>query len=195
MQYSVGVLGASGNVGREMLSILAERDFPVKDIYALASSRSAGSQVSFGDKDLDVLDAEKFDFSKIDFLFSSPGGGPASKLAPLAAQAGAVVIDNSSHFRMDPDVPLVVPEVNSDALKNFAKRNIIANPNCSTIQMVVALKPLHDVAQIKRIVVSTYQSVSGGAKPRWTSFLTKPEASMLMMLRSAKFLPSKLPLT
>ncbi len=164
MVYSVAVLGASGNVGREMLAILAERKFPVGDVYALASNRSAGNKISFGDVDLTIIDAETFDFRKIDFLFSSPGGGPASRLAPKAAAAGAVVIDNSSYFRMDPDIPLVVPEVNSEALKNFTTRNIIANPNCSTIQMVMALKPLHDVAKIKRVVVSTYQSVSGAGK-------------------------------
>lgn len=164
MSYKVAVVGASGNVGREMLSILAERNFPVKEVLALASNRSAGKQVSFGDEDLTIQDLAKYDFKGTDFVFSSPGAKVSADFAPKAAAAGAIVIDNTSHFRMEPDIPLVVPEVNPQALKNYTKRNIIANPNCSTIQMLVALKPLHDVAKIKRIVVSTYQSVSGAGK-------------------------------
>ncbi len=164
MSYKVAVVGASGNVGREMLQILHERNFPVSEVVALASSRSAGKEVSFGDQDLKIQDLAKFDFKGTDFVFSSPGGAVSAEFAPKAAAAGAIVIDNTSHFRMDEDVPLVVPEVNPDALKDYAARNIIANPNCSTIQMLVALKPLHDAAKIKRIVVSTYQSVSGAGK-------------------------------
>lgn len=164
MGYKVAVVGASGNVGREMLNILQERNFPVSDVIALASHRSAGGQVSFGDKDLTIQDLAKFDFKGVDIVLSSPGAKVSAEFAPIAAKAGAVVIDNTSHFRMDEDVPLVVPEVNPQDIEWHTKKNIIANPNCSTIQMVVALKPLHDVAKIKRVVVSTYQSVSGGGK-------------------------------
>lgn len=164
MTYKVAVVGATGNVGHEMLTILSERGFPVSEVVALASSRSVGKEVSFGDDDLKVQDLAKYDFKGTDFVFSSPGAKVSAEYSPIAAKAGAIVIDNTSHFRMDSDIPLVVPEVNPEALKDFAKRNIIANPNCSTIQMVVALKPLHDVAKIKRVVVSTYQSVSGAGK-------------------------------
>jgi aspartate-semialdehyde dehydrogenase len=162
MSYKVAVVGATGNVGREMLKTLSEREFPVSEIYAIASARSAGKEVSFGeDKVLKVHALDDFDFKKVDIVLMSAGGKIAEQAAPRAAAAGAVVIDNSSQFRMDPDVPLVVPEVNPEALDGYKKKNIIANPNCSTIQMVVALKPLHDLALIRRIVVSTYQSVSG----------------------------------
>lgn len=164
MSYKVAVVGASGNVGREMLEILHERNFPVSEVVALASSRSAGNQVSFGDDDLTIQDLAKYDFKGTDFVFSSPGASVSAEYSPKAGKAGAVVVDNTSHFRMDPDVPLVVPEVNAHALKDYNKKNIIANPNCSTIQMLVALKPLHDAANIKRVVVSTYQSVSGAGK-------------------------------
>ena len=164
MGYKVAVVGASGNVGREMLNILHERNFPVSEVVALASHRSAGTPVSFGDKDLTIQDLAKYDFTGTDIVLSSPGAKVSAEFAPIAAKAGAVVIDNTSHFRMDPDVPLIVPEVNPDALADYTKKNIVANPNCSTIQMLVALKPLHDVAKIKRVVVSTYQSVSGGGK-------------------------------
>ncbi len=164
MKYNVAVVGASGNVGREMLQILADRDFPVGEVYALSSARSAGGEVSFGDQDIKLQDLAKFDFSQTDIVLSSAGGSVSAEFAPRAAAAGAVVIDNTSHFRMDPDVPLVVPEVNPQAIAGYTKKNIIANPNCSTIQMVVALKPLHDAAKIKRVVVSTYQSVSGAGK-------------------------------
>jgi len=164
MSYKVAVVGATGNVGREMLNILHERNFPVSEVVALASSRSVGTEVSFGDEDLKVQELAKYDFKGTDFVFSSPGAKVSAEFAPIAAKAGAIVIDNTSHFRMEPDIPLVVPEVNPQALKNYKKRNIIANPNCSTIQMLVALKPLHDAAKIKRVVVSTYQSVSGGGK-------------------------------
>ncbi len=164
MGYKVAIMGATGNVGRELLNILHEREFPVDDVVALASSRSVGKEVSFGDNDIKVQDLANFDFKGVDIVLSSPGGVVSAKYSPVAAQAGAVVIDNTSHFRMDPDIPLIVPEVNPEAIKEHSKRNIIANPNCSTIQMVVALKPLHDAAKIKRVVVSTYQSVSGSGK-------------------------------
>jgi aspartate-semialdehyde dehydrogenase len=165
MGYRVAVVGATGNVGNEMLQILAERKFPVDEIVALASERSTGKEVSFGDeRTLKVQDLAEFDFRGFDIALFSPGAKVSEKHAPRAAAAGCVVIDNTSHFRMDPDVPLVVPEVNRGALAGFHKKNIVANPNCSTIQMVVALKPLHDIARIKRVVVSTYQSVSGGGR-------------------------------
>jgi aspartate-semialdehyde dehydrogenase len=164
MGYKVAVVGATGNVGHEMLAILAERDFPADDVIALASDRSVGVEVSYGDETLKVQALSSFDFKGTHIVLSSPGAKISAEFAPKAAKAGAVVIDNTSHFRMDPDVPLVVPEVNPQALKEFGKRNIVANPNCSTIQMVVALKPLHDLATIKRVVVSTYQSVSGAGK-------------------------------
>ena len=165
MGYKVAVIGATGNVGREMLQTLADREFPADDVIALASERSVGSEVSFGeDRVLKVYDLAKFDFKGIDIALSSPGAKVSAVHSPRAAAAGCVVIDNTSYFRMEPDVPLVVPEVNPRALDGYAKRNIIANPNCSTIQMVVALKPLHDLAKIKRVVVSTYQSVSGAGK-------------------------------
>ena len=165
MGYTVAVMGATGNVGRELLSILEEREFPVEEVIALASSRSVGKEVSYGDDQvLRVQGLDGFDFSGVDIVLSSSGAEVSSKYAPLAAEAGAVVIDNTSYFRMEPDIPLVVPEVNPEALADYNKRNIIANPNCSTIQMVTALKPLHDFAKIKRVVVSTYQSVSGAGK-------------------------------
>jgi aspartate-semialdehyde dehydrogenase len=165
MGYRVAVVGATGAVGREMLKTLAERNFPVSEVIALASGRSAGQEVSFGEKTvLKVQNLEKFDFRGTDIGLFSPGASVSAVHAPRAAAAGCVVIDNTSQFRMEPDVPLVVPEVNPQHLKNFARRNIIANPNCSTIQMVVALKPLHAIARIKRVVVSTYQSVSGAGK-------------------------------
>jgi aspartate-semialdehyde dehydrogenase len=165
MGYRVAVVGATGNVGKEMLQTLSERAFPADDVVALASERSAGAEVSFGEDDvLKVQDLAKFDFKGIDIVLSSPGAKVSAQFAPRAASAGAVVIDNTSQFRMDPDVPLVVPEVNPDAIAGYTKRHIIANPNCSTIQMVTALKPLHDLVRIKRVVVATYQSTSGGGK-------------------------------
>ncbi len=164
MGYKIAIMGATGNVGRELLNILHERKFPVDDVVALASERSVGKEVSFGDKDLKVQDLAKFDFKGTDIVLSSPGGAVSAQYSPKAAKAGAVVIDNTSHFRMHSDVPLIVPEVNPQAIKDHTKSGIIANPNCSTIQMVVALKPLHDAAKVKRVVVSTYQSVSGSGK-------------------------------
>ncbi|MDK9722834.1 MAG: aspartate-semialdehyde dehydrogenase [Rhodospirillales bacterium] len=165
MGYRVAVIGATGNVGREMLQTLAERDFPCDDVIALASERSAGREVSFGeDEVLKIQDLAKFDFKGVDIALSSPGAKVSAVHSPRAAAAGCVVIDNTSHFRMEHDIPLVVPEVNPEAIAKYKKRGIIANPNCSTIQMVVALKPLHDLAKIKRVVVSTYQSTSGAGK-------------------------------
>jgi aspartate-semialdehyde dehydrogenase len=165
MGYRVAVVGATGNVGREMLTTLAERQFPVDEVVALASQRSAGAEVSFGlDDILKVQALDTFNFKGVDIVLSSAGARISADFAPRAAAAGAVIIDNTSHFRMDPDVPLVVPEVNPAAIAGYKKKNIIANPNCSTIQMVVALKPLHDLARVKRVVVATYQSVSGGGK-------------------------------
>jgi aspartate-semialdehyde dehydrogenase len=165
MGYRVAVVGATGAVGREILKTLAERMFPVDEVVALASGRSTGQQVSFGEKKvLTVRNLETFDFHGWDIALFSPGAAVSAVHAPRAAAAGCVVIDNTSHFRMEPDIPLVVPEVNPEALRNFGKRNIIANPNCSTIQMVVALKPLHDQFRIRRVVVATYQSVSGAGK-------------------------------
>ena len=166
MGYRVVVVGATGNVGREMLAILAEREFPIDEIAAVASSRSHGTEVELGDtgKMLKCKNIEHFDFAGWDIALFAAGSGPTKQYAPKAAAAGCVVIDNSSLYRMDPDVPLIVPEVNPDAIDGYKKKNIIANPNCSTAQMVVALKPLHDAATIKRVVVSTYQSVSGAGK-------------------------------
>ncbi len=165
MAFKVAVVGATGNVGREILSILAERNFPASEVVALASSKSIGREVSFGDeKILKVKSLDDYDFSDTDIALFSPGGAVSKVHAPRAAASGCVVIDNTSQFRMDEHIALVVPEVNSDALADFRKSNIIANPNCSTIQMVVALKPLHDRAKIKRVVVSTYQSTSGAGK-------------------------------
>ena len=165
MGYRVAVVGATGNVGREILATLAERNFPTDEVIALASERSVGSELSFGeDAVLKVQDLAGFDFAGVDIVLSSPGAKVSAVHSPRAAAAGAVVIDNTSHFRMEPDVPLVVPEVNGHAIAGYTKRNIIANPNCSTIQLVVALKPLHDLATIKRVVVATYQSTSGSGK-------------------------------
>lgn len=165
MGYKIAVVGATGNVGREILSIMAERNFPADEVVALASSRSVGREVSFGDDEiLKARDLETFDFAGTDIVLSSPGAGVSKIHAPRAAEAGAVVVDNTSCFRMEPDIPLVVPEVNPGHLADYGKRNIVANPNCSTIQMVLALKPLHDLGVVKRVVVSTYQSVSGGGK-------------------------------
>jgi aspartate-semialdehyde dehydrogenase len=165
MGYKVAVVGATGNVGRELLSILAERAFPIDEIVGLASGRSTGTEVSFGEDDIvTVQNLDTFDFKGTDFVLSSAGAKISADFAPRATRAGAIIIDNTSHFRMDPDVPLVIPEVNAHAIAGYTKKNIIANPNCSTIQMLVALKPLHDLAKITRIVVSTYQSVSGAGK-------------------------------
>ncbi len=164
MSYKVAVVGATGNVGREMLSVLSEREFPAREVVALASTRSTGTEVSFGDGVLKVKALDYYDFKGTDIVLMSAGGAVSKIWSPKIAAQGAIVIDNSSAWRMDRDVPLIVPEVNADALDAGFKKGIIANPNCSTAQLVVALKPLHDEAQIKRVVVSTYQSVSGAGK-------------------------------
>jgi aspartate-semialdehyde dehydrogenase len=164
MGYRVAVVGATGNVGREMLVILEELEFPVDEIFALASRKSIGVEVNFGDRSLYCTDIEQFDFSKVDLVLMSVSGSFSREWSPRIGAAGPIVIDNSSAWRMDPNVPLIVPEVNPDAVAYARNKNIIANPNCSTAQLVVALKPLHDAARIKRVVVSTYQSVSGAGK-------------------------------
>ena len=181
MGYKVAVVGATGAVGREMLQTLAERNFPADNIYALASSKSTGQEVSFGeDSILTVESLDKFDFAKVDIALFSAGGDTAKSHAPLAGQAGCIVIDNSSAFRMDDDVPLVVPEVNPDSILSCLSknngRNIIANPNCSTAQLVVALKPLHDAFVLKRVVVSTYQAVSGAGRPAMDELFNQTRA-------------------
>jgi aspartate-semialdehyde dehydrogenase len=176
MSYKVAVVGATGNVGREMLDILAERKFPADEVVALASRRSLGVECSFGDKTLKVKALDHFDFSDVDICLMSAGGAVSKEWSPKIAAQGAVVIDNSSAWRMDPDVPLIVPEVNADAIASFTKKNIIANPNCSTAQLVVALKPLHDKARIKRVVVATYQSVSGAGKEAMDELFSQSKA-------------------
>jgi len=164
MGYRVAVVGATGNVGRELFNILEELEFPVDEIHAIASRKSMGMEVSFKEQTLKCKDLEQFDFSTVDLVLMSAGGSVSKAWGEKIGRAGPIVIDNSSHFRMDPDVPLIVPEVNPDAIEGFRKKNIIANPNCTTAGLLVALKPLHDAAKIKRIVVSTYQSVSGTGK-------------------------------
>ncbi|WP_144378619.1 aspartate-semialdehyde dehydrogenase [Mesorhizobium amorphae] len=176
MGFKVAVVGATGNVGREMLNILEERGFPVSEVVALASRRSQGTEVSFGDKTLKVKALEGYDFSDTDIAVMSAGGNVSKEWSPRIGKQGCVVIDNSSAFRYDPEVPLIVPEVNPDAIEGFSKKNIIANPNCSTAQLVVALKPLHDAATIKRIVVATYQSVSGAGKEGMDELFTQTRA-------------------
>ena len=168
MGYNIAVVGATGNVGREMLNILAEREFPADEVFAIASRRSMGVEVSYGERTLKCQDLEQFDFSQVDFCLMSAGSAVAKQWAPKIGAMGCIVIDNSSCWRYDQEVPLIVPEVNAQALEEYmrrkTRRNIIANPNCSTAQLVVVLKPLHDVAKIKRVVVATYQSVSGAGK-------------------------------
>src|SRR4026209_2942111 len=176
MGFKVAVVGATGNVGREMLNILNERQFPADEMVALASRRSTGTDVSYGDKTLKVKALDGYDFSDVDICLMSAGGAVSKDFSPKIAAQGAVVIDNSSQWRMDPDVPLVVPEVNADAINGFRKKNIIANPNCSTAQLVVALKPLHDKAKIQRVVVSTYQSVSGAGKDAMDELFSQSKA-------------------
>ena len=187
MAYRVAVVGATGAVGREMLKTLAERDFPIADIAALASGRSAGQEVSFGERRvLKVQNLDNFDFRGWDIGLFSPGAAVSALHAPRAAGAGCVVIDNTSQFRMEPDVPLVVPEVNPDALRRFGRRRIIANPNCSTIQMVVALKPLHDRFRVRRVVVATYQSVSGAGKEGMDELYAHTKASFVQRPHHAR---------
>src|SRR3974390_2311335 len=174
--YKVGIVGATGNVGREMLDILAERQFPVSEVVPLASSRSIGTEVSFGDRTLKCRHLDAYDFSDVDICLMSAGGAGSKEWSPKIGAQGCVVIDNSSAWRYDSDVPLIVPEVNADAVAGFSKKNIIANPNCSTAQLVVALKPLHDRATIKRVVVATYQSVSGAGKEAMDELFSQTRA-------------------
>src|SRR5215813_5655385 len=195
MGYKVAVVGATGNVGREMLNILDERKFPADEVVALASRRSVGVEVSYGDRTLKVKALEHYDFSDVDICLMSAGGSVSKEWSPKIGAAGAVVIDNSSAFRMDPDVPLIVPEVNADATAGFAKKNIIANPNCSTAQLVVALKPLHDKATIKRVVVATYQSVSGAGKDAMDELFTQTKEEWKMMAETKKILDPKIKLS
>jgi aspartate-semialdehyde dehydrogenase len=192
MAYKVAVVGATGNVGREMLDILAERRFPVSEVVALASSRSIGAEVSFGDRTLKCKALDTYDFSDVDICLMSAGGAVAKDWAPRIGAQGCVVIDNSSAWRMDPDVPLVVPEVNAGAAAGFAKKNIIANPNCSTAQLVVALKPLHDAATIKRVVVSTYQSVSGAGKEGMDELFAQTRSVFVSDPIAAKKFPKRI---
>ena len=176
MGYRVAVVGATGNVGQEMLNILEELNFPVSELHAIASRKSQGVEVAFGDRTVKCQNLETFDFSKVDVVLMSAGGDVSREWAEKIGKAGPIVIDNSSAFRMDPDVPLIVPEVNPDAVRDARKKNIIANPNCSTAQLVVALKPLHDAAKIRRCVVSTYQSVSGAGKAGMDELWTQTKA-------------------
>jgi aspartate-semialdehyde dehydrogenase len=192
MGYKVAVVGATGNVGREMLNILAERAFPADEVLALASRRSVGTEVSYGDKILKIKALEYLDFSDVDICLMSAGSAVAKEWAPKIAAAGAVVIDNSSCWRYDADVPLVVPEVNADAVAGFRKKGIIANPNCSTAQLVVALKPLHDRAKIKRVVVSTYQSVSGAGKEAMDELFAQTKAVFTMDEPKSKKFPKRM---
>ena len=192
MGYNVAVVGATGNVGREMLSILSERQFPVNELTALASRRSLGVEVSFGDTTLKCKDLAQFDFTGVDFCLMSAGGSVSKEWSPKIAAKGCVVIDNSSAWRYDQDVPLVVPEVNADAAAGYTKKNIIANPNCSTAQMVVALKPLHDRATITRVVVSTYQSVSGAGKDAMDELFSQTKSVFTMDEPEVKKFPKRI---
>ena len=192
MGYKVAVVGATGNVGREMLNILAEREFPADEVVALASRRSTGVEVSYGDKTLKVKALDQYDFSDVDICLMSAGGAVSKEHSPRIAAQGAVVIDNSSTWRMDPDVPLVVPEVNRDAIAGFRKKGIIANPNCSTAQLVVALKPLHDKAKIKRVVVATYQSVSGAGKDAMDELFSQTKAVFTLAEIESKKFPKRI---
>jgi aspartate-semialdehyde dehydrogenase len=192
MRLKVAVVGATGNVGREMLDVLAERRFPVSEVVALASSRSLGTEVSFGDRTLKCRNLEHFDFSDVDICLMSAGGAVSREWSPKIAAQGCLVIDNSSAWRYDSDVPLIVPEVNAEAAKGFSKRNIIANPNCSTAQLVVALKPLHDRATIKRVVVATYQSVSGAGKEAMDELFAQTRAVFVSDPVTAKKFPKRI---
>jgi aspartate-semialdehyde dehydrogenase len=190
--YKVAVVGATGNVGREILNILAERAFPADEVVALASRRSLGTEISFGDTTLKTKVLENYDFSDTDICLMSAGSAVAKEWAPKIGAQGAVVIDNSSCWRYDPDVPLIVPEVNAHAIKDFSKRNIIANPNCSTAQLVVALKPLHDHFGIKRVVVATYQSVSGAGKEAMDELFAQTRAVFVADPIEAKKFPKRI---
>src|SRR6201988_5283880 len=193
MGYKVAVVGATGNVGREMLNILDERKFPADEVVALASRRSVGVEVSYGDRTLKVKALEHYDFSDIDICLMSAGSAISKQWAPTIAAQAAVVIDNSSCWRYEADVPLVVPEVNADAVTGFRKRGIIANPNCSTAQLVVALKPLHDAAKIKRVVVATYQSVSGAGKEAMDELFSQTKAVFQIDEIVPKKFPKRIP--
>ncbi len=192
MTYNVAVVGATGNVGREMLNILAEREFPVREVFAIASRRSLGTEVSFGDKTLKCRDLEQFDFSTCDFALMSAGGDISKEWGPKIGATGCVVIDNSSAWRYDIDVPLIVPEVNAEAVAGFKKKNIIANPNCSTAQLVVALKPLHDKATIRRVVVATYQSVSGAGKEAMEELWHQTKGIFVTDMPEPEFFPKQI---
>src|SRR5919112_920508 len=192
MGYKVAVVGATGNVGREMLNILAERRFPADEVVALASRKSMGVEVSFGDKTLKCKTLEHYDFSDVDICLMSAGGAVSMEWSPKIGAQGAVVIDNSSAWRYDEDVPLVVPEVNADAVRGFTKKNIIANPNCSTAQLVVALKPLHDHATITRVVVATYQSVSGAGKDAMDELFDQTRAVFTAGQMTSKKFPKRI---
>jgi aspartate-semialdehyde dehydrogenase len=192
MGLKIAVVGATGNVGREMLDILDERGFPADEVVAIASRRSQGTEVSFGDKVLKVRALENFDFTGTDIVLMSAGGTVSKEWSPKIAAQGCVVIDNSSAFRYDSDVPLIVPEVNADAVEGFRRRNIIANPNCSTAQLVVALKPLHDKAKIKRVVVATYQSVSGAGKDAMDELFNQTRAVFVADAIEPKKFPKRI---
>ena len=193
MTYKIAVVGATGNVGREMLNLLYERNFPAKEIIALASHRSKGKKVSFGDNETLIVQAlDEYDFSTTDIALFSPGSKVSAIYAPKAAQAGCIVIDNTSHFRMQPDIPLVVPEVNGYAIENYKNHYIIANPNCSTIQMLVALKPLHDLATIQRIIVSTYQSVSGAGKEAMDELYNQTKSIYMNQKKAPEHFPKQI---
>src|SRR5437016_7857916 len=192
MGFKVAVVGATGNVGREMLNILSEREFPADEVVAIASRRSQGSEVSYGEKTLKVKALEHYDFSDVDICLMSAGGAVSKEWSPKIAAAGAIVIDNSSAWRYDADVPLIVPEVNADAVVGFRKKGIIANPNCSTAQLVVALKPLHDRATIRRVVVATYQSVSGAGKEAMDELFSQTKAVFTMDEPEAKKFPKRI---
>ena len=192
MKFKVAIAGATGNVGREMLDVLAERRFPVSEVVALASSRSVGHEVSFGDKVLKCRNLDNYDFTDTDICLMSAGGDVSHAYSPKIGAKGCVVIDNSSAFRMDPDVPLIVPEVNAEAVAGFVSKYIIANPNCSTAQLVVALKPLHDRAKILRVVVSTYQSVSGAGKEAMDELFAQTRAVYVSDPIEAKKFPKRI---
>lgn len=192
MGFKVAVVGATGNVGREMLNILDERAFPADEVVAIASRRSVGQEVSFGDKVLKCKALEDYDFSDTDICLMSAGGDVSKEWSPKIGAQGAIVIDNSSAWRTDPDVPLVVPEVNADAVRGFTKKNIIANPNCSTAQLVVALKPLHDAATITRVVVSTYQSVSGAGKDAMDELFSQTKSVYSLTQMESKKFPKRI---
>src|ERR1700693_651774 len=192
MGYKIAVVGATGNVGREMLNILDERKFPADEVVALASRRSMGVEVSYGDKTLKCKALEHFDFSDTDICLMSAGGSVSKEWSPKIGAVGCVVIDNSSAWRLDPDVPLVVPEVNAEAAKGFSRKYIIANPNRSTAQLLVALKPLHDFAKIKRVVVSTYQSVSGAGKDAMDELFSQTRAVFVSDPVEAKNFPKRI---